>query len=81
MKVSYGIVQNIESVKAIVGQLPKLRSQASATALVSLFSESGGMSCCNFSKYKWFTRLFSVMEYRKNLKGPDPYPEDYFDKK
>ncbi|EKU58178.1 hypothetical protein ACINWC323_1085 [Acinetobacter sp. WC-323] len=23
----------------------------------------------------------SVMEYRKNLKGPDPYPEDYFDKK
>ncbi|MQZ30045.1 hypothetical protein F4U02_03295 [Acinetobacter haemolyticus] len=22
-----------------------------------------------------------VMEYRKNLKGPDPYPEDYFDKK
>ncbi|MHA3981805.1 putative type VI secretion system effector [Acinetobacter venetianus] len=23
----------------------------------------------------------SVMEYRKNLKGPDPYPEDYFDMK
>ncbi|ENU30491.1 hypothetical protein F991_01627 [Acinetobacter sp. CIP-A165] len=23
----------------------------------------------------------SVMEYRKNLKGKDPYPEDYFDKK
>ncbi|EXB23401.1 hypothetical protein J537_3783 [Acinetobacter baumannii 1437282] len=23
----------------------------------------------------------SVMEYRKNLKGQDPYPEDYFDKK
>ncbi|MCG9483088.1 ABC transporter ATP-binding protein [Acinetobacter pittii] len=23
----------------------------------------------------------SVMKYRKNLKGPDPYPEDYFDKK
>ncbi|RPE31081.1 hypothetical protein EC846_1785 [Acinetobacter sp. BIGb0102] len=23
----------------------------------------------------------SVMYYRKNLKGPDPYPEDYFDKK
>ena len=23
----------------------------------------------------------SVMEYRKNLKGPDLYPEDYFDKK
>ena len=22
----------------------------------------------------------SVMEYRKNLKGPDPYPEDYFSK-
>ncbi|QHI09864.1 hypothetical protein [Acinetobacter haemolyticus] len=43
MKVIYGIVRNIETVKAIVGQLPKLRSQASATALVSLFSESGGM--------------------------------------
>ncbi|WP_171490586.1 putative type VI secretion system effector [Acinetobacter suaedae] len=43
MKVIFGIVRNIESVKAIVGQLPKLRSQASATALVSLFSESGGM--------------------------------------
>ncbi|WP_227553949.1 transposase [Acinetobacter haemolyticus] len=36
-------MRNIETVKAIVGQLPKLRSQASATALVSLFSESGGM--------------------------------------
>jgi len=23
----------------------------------------------------------SVMKYRKNLKGQDPYPEDYFDKK
>jgi len=23
----------------------------------------------------------SVMKYRKNLKGPDPYPENYFDKK
>ena len=23
----------------------------------------------------------SVMDYRKNLKGHDPYPEDYFDKK
>ena len=23
----------------------------------------------------------SVMDYRKNLKGPDPYPQDYFDKK
>ncbi|EXB23404.1 hypothetical protein J537_3786 [Acinetobacter baumannii 1437282] len=23
----------------------------------------------------------SVMKYRNNLKGPDPYPEDYFDKK
>ena len=23
----------------------------------------------------------SVMDYRKNLKGQDPYPEDYFDKK
>ena len=23
----------------------------------------------------------SVMKYRKNLKGSDPYPEDYFDKK
>ncbi|MDC5086285.1 putative type VI secretion system effector [Acinetobacter baumannii] len=23
----------------------------------------------------------SVMDYRKNLKGKDPYPEDYFDKK
>ena len=23
----------------------------------------------------------SVMKYRKNLKGKDPYPEDYFDKK
>ncbi|HFF5073432.1 TPA: hypothetical protein ACGDNJ_003921, partial [Acinetobacter baumannii] len=22
----------------------------------------------------------SVMKYRKNLKGPDPYPEDYFSK-
>ncbi|ENW20849.1 putative type VI secretion system effector [Acinetobacter haemolyticus] len=43
MKVIFGIVRNIETVKAIVGQLPKLRSQASATALVSLFSESGGM--------------------------------------
>jgi len=23
----------------------------------------------------------SVMKYRNKLKGPDPYPEDYFDKK
>ena len=23
----------------------------------------------------------SVMDYRKNLKGQDPYPEEYFDKK
>ncbi|MFW6761151.1 hypothetical protein ACODTV_18350, partial [Acinetobacter pittii] len=22
-----------------------------------------------------------VMDYRKNLKGKDPYPADYFDKK
>ncbi|EXB23408.1 hypothetical protein J537_3785 [Acinetobacter baumannii 1437282] len=26
-------------------------------------------------------KLRRVMYYRKNLKGPDPYPEDYFDKK
>lgn len=43
MKVIHGKVQNLKSVDAIVGQLPKLRAQASAAALISLFSESGGM--------------------------------------
>ncbi len=43
MKVIYGRVQNLQFVDAIVGDLPKLRSQATATALVSMFAESGGM--------------------------------------
>ena len=43
MKVIYGKVQNLQFVDAIVGDLPKLRSQATATALVSMFAESGGM--------------------------------------
>ncbi|MEE9902200.1 MAG: hypothetical protein PBU42_06445 [Acinetobacter haemolyticus] len=43
MKIIYGRVQNLQFVDGIVGDLPKLRSQASVTALVSLFSESGGM--------------------------------------
>ncbi|WP_436861979.1 putative type VI secretion system effector [Acinetobacter haemolyticus] len=43
MKVIYGKVQNLQFVDAIVGELPKLRSQATATALVSMFAESGGM--------------------------------------
>ncbi|ENX58518.1 MULTISPECIES: hypothetical protein [Acinetobacter] len=41
MKVKYGIVRELQFVDAIVGELPKLRSQA--TALVSMFAESGGM--------------------------------------
>ncbi|MCR4531465.1 putative type VI secretion system effector [Acinetobacter venetianus] len=43
MKVIYGKVQQLQCVDAIVGELPKLRSQAAATALVSMFAESGGM--------------------------------------
>lgn len=43
MKVIYGKVQKLQFVDAIVGELPKLRSQATATALVSMFAESGGM--------------------------------------
>ncbi|QER40086.1 transposase [Acinetobacter suaedae] len=43
MKVIYGIVQNLQFVDAIVSELPKLRTQARATALVSMFAESGGM--------------------------------------
>lgn len=43
MKVIYGRVQNLQFVDAIVGELPKLRTQATATALVSMFAESGGM--------------------------------------
>ncbi len=43
MKVIYGKVQKLQCVDAIVGQLPKLRSQATATALVSMFVDSGGM--------------------------------------
>ena len=43
MKVIYGKVQKLQCVDAIVGELPKLRSQATATALVSMFAESGGM--------------------------------------
>ncbi|ERS04013.1 hypothetical protein Q674_07670 [Acinetobacter sp. COS3] len=43
MKVKYGKVRELQFVDAIVGQLPKLRSQATATALVSMFAESGGM--------------------------------------
>ncbi|MCH7341584.1 putative type VI secretion system effector [Acinetobacter higginsii] len=43
MKVIYGKVQKLQCVDAIVGELPKLRSQATVTALVSIFAESGGM--------------------------------------
>lgn len=43
MKVIYGKVQKLQFVDAIVGELPKLRSQATVTALVSMFAESGGM--------------------------------------
>ena len=43
MKVIYGKVRGLEFIDAIVGQLPKLQQQAGAMALVSLFSESGGM--------------------------------------
>jgi len=43
MKVIYGKVQKLQFVDAIVGELPKLRSQATATALVSMFADSGGM--------------------------------------
>ncbi|MEE9902202.1 MAG: transposase [Acinetobacter haemolyticus] len=43
MKVIYGKIQNLQFVDGIVGDLPKLRSQATATALVSMFAESGGM--------------------------------------
>ncbi len=43
MKVIYGKVQKLQCIDAIVGELPKLRSQAAATALVSMFAESGGM--------------------------------------
>ncbi|MFW1952946.1 putative type VI secretion system effector [Acinetobacter beijerinckii] len=43
MKVIYGKVQKLQFVDAIVGELPKLRSQAAATALLSMFAESGGM--------------------------------------
>ena len=43
MKVIHGIVKNLEYVDGIVGQLPKLQSEAAGTALVSIFSESGGM--------------------------------------
>lgn len=43
MKVKYGTVRELQFVDAIVGELPKLRSQATATALVSMFAESGGM--------------------------------------
>jgi len=43
MKVIYGKVQKLQFVDAIVGELPKLRSQATATALVSMFAESGGI--------------------------------------
>ena len=43
MKVIYGKVQNLQCVDAIVSKLPKLRSQATATALVSMFADSGGM--------------------------------------
>ncbi len=44
MEVIYGNVQKLQCVDAIVGQLPQLRSQAAATALVLMFAESGGMS-------------------------------------
>ncbi|KXO81517.1 transposase [Acinetobacter venetianus] len=43
MKAIYGKAQRLQCVDAIVGELPKLRSQATATALVSMFAESGGM--------------------------------------
>ena len=43
MKVIQGIVKNFQYVDGIVGQLPKLQSQAAGTALISIFSESGGM--------------------------------------
>ncbi|WP_416178170.1 hypothetical protein [Acinetobacter sp. SEK541] len=43
MKVIYGKVQKLQCIDAIVGELPKLRSQATTTALVSMFAESGGM--------------------------------------
>ncbi|NNP75247.1 transposase [Acinetobacter sp. Ac_3412] len=43
MKAIYGKAQKLQCVDAIVGELPKLRSQATATALVSMFAESGGM--------------------------------------
>lgn len=43
MKVIHGTVKNLEYVDGIVGQLPKLQSQAAGTALVSIFSESSGM--------------------------------------
>jgi hypothetical protein len=43
MKVKYGRVVKLQFVDAIIGQLPKLRSQATTAALVSMFAESGGM--------------------------------------
>ncbi|WP_196782882.1 hypothetical protein [Acinetobacter lanii] len=43
MKVIHGKVKNLEYVDGIVGQLPKLQSQAAGTALVSIFLESGGI--------------------------------------
>ena len=43
MKVIHGRIKNLEYIDGIVGQLPKLQSQAAGTALISIFSESGGM--------------------------------------
>lgn len=43
MKVIYGKVRDLKFIDAIVGQYPKLQQEASTMALISLFSESGGM--------------------------------------
>ncbi|MCH7378185.1 MULTISPECIES: putative type VI secretion system effector [Acinetobacter] len=46
MKVVYGKIKNLQYVDAMISELPKpkkVRAQAGATALVSIFSESGGM--------------------------------------
>lgn len=41
MKAIYGKAQRLQCVDAIVGELPKLRSQATATALGALFAIAG----------------------------------------
>jgi hypothetical protein len=70
MKKIEGRVRNLQIEDSKIHPLKNIEKQTSSAMLGTLASSNALMTKDGVH--------VSVMEYRKNLKGPDPYPEDYF---